>query len=69
MHSAPLRVINLPSIEPFNKLSNGVSHMQISAAVSEIQRLEHGEGCKDIVGKSINMRRFRNFFHGGLLNI
>jgi len=35
----PLRGINLPSIRPFNQLSNGVSHMQIGAAVLEIQRL------------------------------
>jgi len=27
---------NLHPIRPFNKLSNGVSHMQINAAVSEI---------------------------------
>jgi len=33
---APLREINLPPIKPFNKLSNGASHMQIDAAVSEM---------------------------------
>jgi len=36
----PLREINSSTIRPFHKLSNGVSHMQINAAVSEIQRLE-----------------------------
>jgi len=40
---APLRKINLPRIRSFNTLSNGVSHIQIDAAVSEIQSLEHGE--------------------------
>jgi len=35
MFIAPLREIILP---PFNKVSNSASHMQINAAVSEIQR-------------------------------
>jgi len=33
--------INLPPIRSFNKLSNGVSHMQIDAAISKMQCLEH----------------------------
>jgi len=37
--SVPLREINLPSIRPFNELSNG--HMQIHLAISEMQRLEY----------------------------
>jgi len=37
---APLRELNCSPIRPFNKLSNGVSHMQNDATVSEIQRLE-----------------------------
>jgi len=40
--NAPLREINLPLIRPFSKLSNGAMHMQIDAAVSVIQRMEHG---------------------------
>jgi len=32
---APLREINLPPVRLLNKLSNGVSHMQINATVSE----------------------------------
>jgi len=38
---APLREINLLPIRPINKFSNGLSHMQIDADISEIQRLEH----------------------------
>jgi len=38
---AHLREINLPPIRPSNKLSNGVSQMQMDAAVLEIQRFEH----------------------------
>jgi len=38
----PQHEINFPPIESINKLSNSVSsRMQINAAVSEIQRLEH----------------------------
>jgi len=49
----------------FNKLSNGLSHMQIKAAVSEIQSLEQSagaRGCTEIVVKSVNMHRFRIFY-------
>jgi len=50
--NAPLRKINLPPIRPFNKLANGVSHTQIDADLSKIQRLEHSAiamGCTEIV--------------------
>jgi len=42
----------LPPITPFNQFSNCVLHMQIDAAVSEIQRLVHSAiviGCTKIV--------------------
>jgi len=58
---------------PFNKLSQGASHMQIDAAVSEIQRLEHNairRGCTEIVIKCINnYASISKYFHNCLLNI
>jgi len=48
------------SIRLFIKISNGVSHRLINAAVSEIQRLEHSH-CTEIVVKWVNIHRFSKF--------
>jgi len=68
---ASLHEINLPPIRPFNKLSNGVSHMQIDQVVAEIHRFEHSKIvlCTEMVIKSVNMHRFRILFHDCLLKI
>jgi len=34
-------IFNLPPIRPFNTFSDGVSHLQVDAAVSAKQRLGH----------------------------
>jgi len=39
-------------LRPFNKLSSGVSHMQINAAVSEAEHLEH-RTIESYIGKEV----------------
>jgi len=42
---APFCKINLPRIRSCNTLSNGISHIQIDAAVSEIQLFDTSVNC------------------------
>jgi len=61
---ASLHEINFPPMRSFNKLSNGVSHMQMFADVSEIQHLDHSaiaRRCTEIVVRSINAATWRIF--------
>jgi len=55
---ALLHLMNLLPIAPFNRLSNGASHIQINATVSEIQRWERNaiaRMCTEVVVQSVNM--------------